>query len=232
MTRSVVAGLLVLGLLAGCAQTAEPSAPASSANADQPVSSDMVQPVGGDLREGTAWYLLGASVSSVQMPSGVTLTFQDGSAGGHAPVNTYSADYTATDSGGLELGAITATLMAGSAEAMAAESAYFALLDTVDGYTTVDGGELYLFDGQMQVLTFATTPGPENPLAVSGVALELAASVIGRTEAEAQRTVEDAGYTYRVIARDDTVLEATDDYSVTRVNVAVRDGVVTEATIG
>lgn len=228
-----LSAVLSVALAGACAQSGDVS-PASGGSAgagDQPVGSDMVTPVGGDLRVGQPWYLVGASVSSVAMPDGITMTFAEDSVGGQAPVNSWSAGYTATEGGGLELGPIASTLMAGPDEAMRAEEAYFALLELVDGYTAVAAGELYLFDDQAQVLTFSATPQPSEP-EISDATLAVAEDVVGMTEAEAQAAVEDAGLAFRVVSRDGEGLAVTDDYVVTRVNATIVDGVVTETSVG
>jgi len=233
-TPTIVAAALALTLLGACARPGEVTPAADGGSAppgDSAVSSDMVTPVGGDLRVGQPWYLVGTSLSSIMMPAGVTITFEEESVGGQAPVNSWSADYTATPAGGLELGPIASTLMAGPDEAMRAEEAYFALLEQVDGYTTVEAGELYLFDGQAQVLTFSTTQQPTEPQ-VSDATLAVAQDVVGMTEEKAQRTVAEAGLVFRVVSRDGEGLAVTDDYSVVRVNATVVDGEVTETTVG
>lgn len=179
----------------------------------------MVTPVGGDLREGTTWYLIGGSA----LPPAATLIFDADTLSGKAPVNSYSAPYTATSTGDLEIGEIISTKMAGSEADMATETAFFETLGQVDGYTAVDGGELYLFDGDLQTLTFSTTPSPLP---------SLVEDVVGMTEAEAQAAVEEAGFTFRVISRDGEGLPATADYRTDRISATVVDGTVTEASIG
>jgi heat shock protein HslJ len=190
----------------------------------------MVKPVGGDLRVGKPWYLVGGMLEE-SPSSDVTLTFEEKTVGGQGPVNSYSADYTATSTGGLTFGVFASTLMAGPDAEMAAEAELLATLDKVDGYTTVEAGELYLFEGDMNVLTYSATPVTAEPT-ISDATQKLAEEVVGLPEDEAQAAIEGAGLTYRVVARDGKALAATDDYSVTRINVAVDDGTVTEATIG
>jgi hypothetical protein len=233
-TTLIAVAAIALTVLGACARPAEldPAADGGSAPpGDTPVASDMVKPVGGDLRIGEPWYLLGASISSVQMPEGVTMTFEKTSVGGKAPVNSWSANYTATPTGGLELGPIASTLMAGPDEAMRAETAFFALLETVDGYTAVEAGELYLFDGQAQVLTFSTTQQPAEPT-ISDATLKLAEDVVGMTEAAARTTVEEAGHIWRVAARDGQKFALTEDYIMTRINATIVDDKVTETWVG
>jgi hypothetical protein len=192
----------------------------------------MVKPVGGDLRIGQTWYLVGTSLSSLQVPEGVTITFEADTVGGAAPVNSWSAGYTAQPDGGLELDAIASTLMAGPDEAMRAEQAYFELLDGVDGYTTVEAGELYLFDGQANTLVYSVNPPVEDPTAIADGTQALAAEVVGMTEAKAQAAVEAADHIFRVGARDGEQFALTEDYVVTRITVTVQDDTVTEAVIG
>jgi heat shock protein HslJ len=227
--------ILTVGLLASCARAEDASTtgadPASgAAGGDSAVSSDMVKPVGGALRIGEPWYLVGGMLEQ-STSADVTLTFEDGTVGGQGPVNSYSADYTATSTGGLTFGVFAATLMAGSEADMAAEAELLARLQQVDGYTTVEAGELYLFDGDMNVLTYSATPVTAEPT-ISDATQKVASDIVGLPEDEAQAAVEGAGLTFRVVARDGKALAATDDYSVTRINVTVDNGTVTEATIG
>jgi heat shock protein HslJ len=191
----------------------------------------MVRPVGGDLRIGEPWYLVGGMLDAPTTTE-VMLTFDESTVGGQGPVNSYSADYTATSTGGLTFGVFASTLMAGPDADMAAEAEILATLEKVDGYTTVEAGELYLFVGDMNVLTYAATPVTDDPMTPSDEALAMATEVLGRTEAEAQAAVEGAGLTFRVVSRDGEGLAVTDDYSVSRINVAIVDDEVTEATIG
>lgn len=235
MKRLPVLLILTVGLLAACARTADPATggadPASGATGgDAAVSSDMVKPVGGDLRVGQPWYLVGGMLQ--QTPSSdVTLTFEETTVGGQGPVNTYSADYTATATGGLTFGVFATTLMAGPDADMALEAELLATLAKVDGYTTVEAGELYLFDGDMNVLTYSAAPVSVEPT-ISDATQKVAEDVVGLPEDDAQAAVEGAGLTFRVISRDGEGLAATDDYSVSRINVDIVDGKVTEASIG
>lgn len=124
--------------------------------------SEPVRPVGGDLRTGQAWYLAAVS-GSPGAPSGVTLTFEAERVAGQGPVNTFSAAYSASATGSLTFGPIASTSMAGPEEDMQAEAELLEILESVDGYTALEGGELYLFDDQWQVLTFSATPAPADP---------------------------------------------------------------------
>ena len=70
---------------------------------------------------------------------------------------------------------------------------------------------------------------PSQPSAVAPVKkCTLAPSrVVGRTQMAAMRLAERHGCVLRVIESDGVSLAITDDYSPSRINVAVRDGVVT-----
>jgi heat shock protein HslJ len=235
MKRMPVVLILTVSLLAACARTVDPAAdgtdPAGAAGGDSPTSSDMVRPVGGDLRIGEPWYLVGGMLDAPTTTE-VMLTFDESTVGGQGPVNSYSADYTATSTGGLTFGVFASTLMAGPDADMAAEAEILATLEKVDGYTTVEAGVLYLFDGEMNVLTYSASPVTDDPMTPSDEALAMTTEVIGMTEAAAQAAVEGAGLTFRVVSRDGESLAVTDDYSVSRMNVAIVDDEVTEATIG
>lgn len=232
MMRRLLAAVMVVGLLAACARPGQDADPAAGGAAgDQAIGSDPVQPVGGDLREGQPWFLVATSVDTVIVPPDVTLTFQGERLGGRGPVNTFSATFTAAEDGSMTLGPIAATKMAGPKERMTAEAAIFDLLARVDGYTAVEGGELYLFDDRFQVLTLSVTP-PEGDPSVPDSVTALAGEVVGMTEAEASAAIEDAGCVMRVMKRDGESFMGTDDYRTDRVNVTIVAGVVTAATVG
>jgi hypothetical protein len=61
---------------------------------------------------------------------------------------------------------------------------------------------------------------------------EFAATVIGLTEQEAIDAIEAEGLIARVVARDGEFYAVTEDYSVSRINLVVEAGLVTEATVG
>ena len=95
--------------------------------------------------ENVEWRLVGSSVSSSDLGSlGITATFADGQVGGHGGVNSYSASCTIRGAA-LEVGDVTATLMAGPESANIAESAYFALLSEAASYR-LEGDTLTLMD--------------------------------------------------------------------------------------
>jgi hypothetical protein len=230
MKRAAFLFALSIGLTAACASPAVE--PGNTGSGDQPTSSEVVKPVGGDLRVSEPWYLIGTSLSSVVVPPGLTITFAADTVSGQGPVNSWSGSYTATPTGQLDFADVAITAMAGPDEAMKAEAAYQALLETVDGYTAVQAGELYLFDEQANVLVYSATPPVDDPLAVTAQTQALAASVVGMAEAEAEAAVTGANHTFRVVTRDGEQFAVTEDYSPTRINVTVVGEKVTEATIG
>jgi heat shock protein HslJ len=111
---------------------------------------------------GTQWDLVAAADGSVDCSSClVTLGFQDGRAGGRAPVNRYFGMCAQDEDGGLELGPFGMTMMAGPPPAMAAETAYMAILGQVRG-VRLDGDRLLLLDGDgAPVLEFVPSADPE-----------------------------------------------------------------------
>lgn len=237
MKRTAILLVLAAGMLAACAQSADrgaaPPSPADPSGGDAATSSDLVRPVGGDLRMGEPWHLVGTSLSSIEMPPGLTITFEEDTVGGAGPVNQWFAEYTATADGHLTMSALGSTLIGSDDEQLTtAESAYFELLGMVDGYTAVDGGELYLFDDQANTLVFSVDPPVEDPTAISEATRTLAEHVVGMTESEAKAAVEPADHTFRVGARDGERFALTADYNITRITVTVEADRVTEATIG
>lgn len=184
MKRSAPMLLMSLALVAGCTSGSDPG---PGAGDDSPVSSDMVRPVGGDLRIGEPWYLVGGMLESTPTTE-VTLIFEEETVGGEAPINSYTADYTATKDGALDLGRFVTSLEAGPADLERAETDLLFLLNAVDGYTTVDAGELYLFEGDLNILVYATTPPSDEPT-ISDETEATALEVLGMSEADARATV-------------------------------------------
>lgn len=222
----------------GAAGSGAPSGGTSGGSrGDQPVASGPVQPAGGDLREGAPWYLVWSSQDAAGRELGTTratVVFDGGRLTGTGPVSTFTADYRATSSGGMTIGPITATQRGSSRADMRAgtpAAALVGLLAAVDGYTVVAGGELYLFDGRVQVLTLTAQP-PGSVPTIDPATLALARDVVGMSESAAEQAITAAGLTMRVIARDGTSFPVTEDYRVDRVDVTVEHDVVTAATVG
>ena len=61
---------------------------------------------------------------------------------------------------------------------------------------------------------------------------EFADTLVGKTTAQAKKAAEDAGYAFRIIEVDGVPKAVTADLQPDRINVAIEDGVVTEATAG
>ncbi len=141
----LLAALLMVPLMAACAS--DDTGPADS-------TATSGGPRGG---EGlvASWSLTGAAIDSVQLSEfGITITFTDTTAAGFGGVNQYTTTFTSGPSGDLNFGEIASTKMAGPEEAMQAEQAYLASLETVTGYT-VAGDVLELFAGEQEILTYA-----------------------------------------------------------------------------
>ena len=90
----------------------------------------------------------------------MTLGFQDGRAGGKAPVNRYFGQCRQGGAGQVDFGPFGMTMMAGPPESMAAETD-LALLEQVRGFHR-DADRLALFnaDGE-SVLAFVPSADPE-----------------------------------------------------------------------
>ena len=111
---------------------------------------------------GTQWDLAVAADDSVDWSAHlVTLGFQEGRAGGRAPVNRYFGMCAHNPDGGLELGPFGMTMMAGPPAAMAAETVYLGLLEAVRGYRLRED-RLVLVDGaDVPLLDFVPSADPE-----------------------------------------------------------------------
>jgi heat shock protein HslJ len=111
---------------------------------------------------GTQWDLVGAADASVDWSAFlVTLGFQDGRAGGKAPVNRYFGMCADGPDGRLVLGPFGMTMMAGPPEAMAAETAYVQLLEQVRGFR-LGADRLVLLDvGGSELAQFVASADPE-----------------------------------------------------------------------
>ena len=56
--------------------------------------------------------------------------------------------------------------------------------------------------------------------------------LLGFTEKDATRELEDAGYEVRIVAVDDEQFAMTCDYVPTRANLSLRDGKITDLFLG
>lgn len=67
---------------------------------------------------------------------------------------------------------------------------------------------------------------------ISRIAAEFAANLVGLTETEATRQITENGLTFRIASRDGESFPMTKDYSPSRINLEITNGVVTGALIG
>lgn len=105
---------------------------------------------GGEI-EGIEWRVV--SSSDVDLSGfGITATFKDDTVAGRGAVNSYSAPCVLKADGSMEVGDVTSTLMAGSDEANAAESAYFTLLRSMVSHK-LEGDTLVLTNSAGAQLT-------------------------------------------------------------------------------
>ena len=89
-------------------------------------------------------------------------------------------------------------------------------------------------------VTSTNNPSPsgsysEFPSEPSATVVALAAEVIGMTEELAIQTIEGISseqLTARVVRRDDESYAVTQDYSLSRINLEIDDGLVTKTSIG
>lgn len=145
-------GILVLGLalvlagvLAGCGETEQAVPEASAVPAGQP-----------DL-EGSEWNLVELRGAALLPGTNITLSFEEGNAGGFAGCNAYGGAYETAGGGALSIGMIQMTLMAclEPEGVMEQESAYLATLPEAASYR-VAGDRLEIVDGAGQVLLVFT----------------------------------------------------------------------------
>lgn len=174
-------------------------------------------PVPQALAPGSTWTVVGPAA----LGEDVTITFADGKVTGKAAVNTYSAPFTATEDGSIDIGPIMSTKMAGSPAQMQAEAQYFAALERAEAYDS-DEVQLTLRTGAEALVNFAQ---PDSP-AVFG------RSLVGMKAARARQAAAAEGYEFRVVSVDGQSKPVTMDYRPDRLNATVVDGRVTEVTVG
>jgi heat shock protein HslJ len=111
---------------------------------------------------GSQWDLVAAAEDSVDWAAfRVTLGFQDGRAGGRAPVNRYFGMAADGPGGSLELGPFGMTMMAGPPEAMVAETAYMRLLEQARGFTLGEDRLTLLDADGAELLVLAPSADPQ-----------------------------------------------------------------------
>lgn len=218
--KSLVVGMLAV-LLAAC--SGGDTTPSASPTIGIPTASATSAPPQ-TLVPGSDWTLVGPNTQDVRLAGrGITLRFDDdGTLSGRAPINTYSAPFTAGEDATLEIGPIARTEMGSDdPDLLAAEAQYFEVLTLVDGFDA-DGEQLFLRSGDTVVLRY----GLEGTAAVFG------ATLIGKKVAKARAEATDEGYEFRVVSVDGESKPVTQDYRPDRLNATVVDGRVTEVTVG
>jgi heat shock protein HslJ len=231
---ALLALVLTIGSTAGCAELTTTGVPADSGTGATAAGEAMAAQA--DPLTGTSWTLASSNTDGVD-PAVHTITaeFSDGRMAGQAPVNTYSASYELHD-GGITLGPVVSTKMAGEAEAMAAEDAYFAGLAEVSGIEVYPEELILTADGGA-ILTYAPDQhgdqgGGGDMDEETAAAQALADTLVGMPADEAQSAAEEAGYTFRVLAEDGVNNAVTSDYRPDRINVEIESGKVTKVSVG
>lgn len=227
---SALALLIALGGTAGCAEYTTTGVPQEGGQEVSEVGESLAPGV--DPLVGTSWTLKEAESTAADLTAfPITAVFEEGTMSGKAPVNSYTAPYEVEADTEIQIGPVAATKMAGPPAAMAAEGAYFALLDQVSGFV-VSSEQLQLIANGEPVLVYepATADEPSDPAAAQ--AESVATSVVGLSAEEAEKVVAEAGLTYRVIAEDGVFNAVTSDYNPARVNVEITGGKVTSASVG
>ena len=121
----------------------------------------------------------------------------------------------------------------------------------VPGYTFIASEDEWGYRGRYTVpaipseyLDITSTPGVTEPMPVEpepvlpgeegavGIAAEDIEAFLGMSEADAVSYAESRGWAVRVVARDGEEFPITMDYSASRVNLTIEDGIVTIATTG
>jgi heat shock protein HslJ len=141
-----VVAVLLLPVLAACS---------SDGSADSAGAVDAAAaPTGGEGLTNAAWSLVGApGVDPDPTNFGITLELAGSNVAGFSGVNRYMGTFTYGTEGTLDFGPLASTMMAGPQDAMDAEQAYLAALDTVTDYS-VNGAELNLFQDDQLLLVY------------------------------------------------------------------------------
>lgn len=84
-----------------------------------------------------------------------------------------------------------------------------------------------------------STPASPSPSSALGEvnrpdadAYRVCEQILGSSEEEAERSAKDAGVRTRVVSIDGQAQMVTMDYSASRINISLQDGLVTDCTIG
>ena len=227
-TTTALAALLMVGSLGACADYTTTGVPAEDEAAAESAE--------GNPLPGTAWVLTEAGPSEEELgEAGITADFFDEQMSGTAPVNSYFTEYV-VEGASLEFGEIGATRMAGSNAMMAAEAAYFELLESVTAFEFAADKLTLLADGA-EVLEFVPANQAGSSTDVEGASgtegiTAFAATLVGMPVEEAEAAAADAGYEFRVVSIDGEPGAATSDYREDRINADIDDDEVVTVTIG
>jgi heat shock protein HslJ len=147
---ALLGALLILPALAACGGSSAESSTATEDAAEVAAAG----PVGGGGFVGPEWKLATSAVDSIDLSTfGITIVFTDTDVSGMSGVNTYAGGFTSSPEGAMDFDPLISTRMAGPEDAMQAEQAYLAALDTITGYSVTDT-ELDLFVGEQAFLTY------------------------------------------------------------------------------
>lgn len=227
-TTTALAALLMVGSLGACADYTTTGVPAEDEAAEESAEGNPLQ--------GTAWVLTEAGPGEDKLgEAGITADFFDEQMSGQAPVNSYFTEYV-VEGESLEFGEIGATRMAGSTAMMAAESAYFGLLESVTTFEFAPDKLILMADGA-EVLGFVPANQAGSSSDVEGTTgtadiTSFAATLVGMPVEEAEAAAADAGYEFRVVSIDGKPGAATSDYREDRINADIEDDEVVTVTIG
>jgi PBP1b-binding outer membrane lipoprotein LpoB len=75
----------------------------------------------------------------------------------------------------------------------------------------------------------------EDPMDLDAIAaktLEFAETLFGMAEAYAIGKIEEAGYEWRVVQRDQEMFPATKDYRPNRIDLVIKEGIVYQVSVG
>ncbi len=227
-TTTALAALLMAGSLGACADYTTTGVPSEEEATEESAEGNPLQ--------GTAWVLTEASPGEDALGEAViTADFFDEQMSGQAPVNSYFTEYV-IEGESVEFGEIGATRMAGSTAMMAAEAAYFELLESVTTFELAADKLVLMADGA-EVLGFVpagqagSSSTVEGTTATTGIT-SFAATLVGMPVEEAEAAASDAGYAFRVVSIDGKPGAATSDYREDRINADIEDDEVVTVTIG
>jgi len=141
--RGIVLALVLAGLLAGCGGVDGTPTPSPEASATPGGATDL---------DGSEWTLVELNGASLLPDTNITLSFEEGRAGGFAGCNAYGGPYEEGSDGALSISMLERTLQAclEPEGVMEQEDAYLAALQEAAAYRMEDG-RLEIEDGTGEV---------------------------------------------------------------------------------